>query len=288
MKNKLIILLLVLVCLIPIVYAPGPYTHFDIISNALKDAPDGYIKQTIMDNMDGCYAGLEYPDVGIFYYYSDYKEYTGLHSYNVVDNLLSLAGDNKKFQAFAYCYKIHLASDGISHNYYVPLAIRQYHIENWVIHPIQELKIEGQYTEEGKNIVPKMMERHSEYDKLMQDATGKDWSKDADSLNGIMGGDNFYSEAYTPNTQTFMGTFQVYAYKFVGIFVQKATGQDMVKMAIDASIRTIGGGTEPLDPAGTQALKDADKSAYFLQYLFSAVIMIFLIWLLWRIRLIGW
>lgn len=263
-----------------LVSAWGPNTHFSIFTTALSEENETLVASIIQNNYDACLAGLEYPDVGIFYYYTDFKVWAGLHNYNVVSELLRNA-KNDRDRAFAYCYKIHLAEDAVSHNYFVPAAIKSTKLPDYIIHPIQELKIEGFYLNPVAN---RLMERHREFDALVQQATGKDWSADADNLNAIMGGGNFYTKAYTPESTTWFGKFQNGLYKFIALFQSGKTSVNYYQMAVDESKAVLRGETPELDPSGSAALRAADTSTSIWLYAGTFLIFFALIFFLWKKR----
>lgn len=259
-----------------------PNTHFSLTNQCLAEENDTLIAQIILDNWDACLSGLEYPDVGIFYYYTDFKEYAGLHNYNIVDELLRNSPDDKH-RAFAYCYKIHLAEDAISHNYYVPAVIRKTRLPNWFSHVPAELGIEYFFLNPVAN---RLMERHSEYDAWFAQVTGKDWSNDAAKLNSIMGGGDFYSKAYTHDSTTWFGNLQNYVYKVVGVFVSPDSSKDYRAMSVDACRSVLRGETSSLNPSGEESLKSADASSQLVLYIITFVVIGIILYLLWRFKLI--
>lgn len=280
---NIILLILALVC-VPGVFAWGNQVHYNITMAALNESAPSIIKTIIMNNMDGCLSGIEYPDVSIFYYYgSDGKlgrDYVGTHNYNIVDKMLSIATNDKE-RAFAYCYKIHLAEDGVSHNYIVPQAIRDYKLPNYVLHPIQELKIEGHYL---NPIGYRLMERHSEYDAFYAKASGRDWSKEAAQLNTIMGGGNFYAKAFTPDQGSFMGSAQKIVYTGLAFLVSDKSIIDYYKLSKSEAINVIQGGTSSLDPSGEAALAQADSESNLWTYIISFVVIITLFIVSWKFK----
>jgi len=260
-----------------------PNYHLWDLDKSLEEEPDALIAQTILDNYDACLCGLEYADVGIFEYYTNFKEYAGLHNYNVPTELLRLA-KNDRDRAFAYCWKIHLATDGISHNYFVPAEIRRTKLPNYIIHPIKELKIEGNYLDPRSN---HMMEIHEEFDDLVEKATGRDWSNEAEKLNKIIGGGQFYTEAYSPETSTFWGKFQNTFYKAINPFINDESTIDMEKLTIQDSKKILRGETPTIDPSGEKALKDADESTQLWLYGLTLLVIIILTYLGFRWNIIG-
>ena len=257
----------------------GPNFHLNVTTEGLMESEPTLIKQLIVDNLDGCYAGLIYADVGIFYYYTNFKLYRGLHNYNTVDEILRLAENNKE-RAFAYCFKIHLAEDSISHNFFVPAAIKRTKIPNYIIHPIVELRIEGLYL---NPIANRLMERHAEYDKLVEKATGRDWSSEASKLNTILGGGNFYTQAFAADSSTFIGRTQNKLFKFVALFVSDKSVIDYYRLSVDAAKGVIRGETNNLDPSGEKALREADKSTQLTLYIVTILIIIVIFWIsVWR------
>jgi hypothetical protein len=282
-KLFLFLLLLFSLVLTPSVLSWGPNYHYNITMDALAQAKDSLIKQTIENNMDGCLSGLSYPDVGIFYYYTDFKEYAGLHNYNIVDEMLRIATNDQQ-RAFAYCYKIHLAEDAVSHNYIVPQAIRQYKLPNYVVHPIVELKLEGLRL---NPIANRLMERHTMFDEFFAQASGKDWSTDAEKLNTVIGGGNFYAKGFTPGESgTWWAGLQNGFYSFLGNFVSDKSVIDYYKLSLNEAILVIEGQTGSLDPSGEISLKQADSDSSLLTYLFSIGLIIAIFLISWKFKLI--
>lgn len=249
--------------------------HLNLTQVAINQSEETLIKGLIVENWDACLIGLEYVDVGIFYYYTNFKAYKGLHNYNVVEEMLRIAKNDRE-RTFAYCWKLHLAEDAVSHNYNVPAAIRSTKLPNYIIHPIQELKIEGLYLNPVAN---RMMEKHREFDSFVKQATGRDWSNDAERLNKIIGGGNFYSQAFAPDSTTWMGTAQKYMYKFVALFVSGKTSIDYYRLSVDEAMGVLRGETSQLDPSGEEALRDADSSTQLWLYIgtFAVIIIIFIV-----------
>ena len=288
MKNKLLFLFTVSTIFIilfcnPLISGFGPNTHLNITLTCLEDSDEGLIKNLINENLDACYAGLEYPDVGIFEYYTNFKAYAGLHNYNAVDEMLRVA-QNDRERTFAYCYKIHLAEDGVSHNYFVPAAIKRTKLPNYIIHPVEELKIEGRYLDPRAN---RMMENHAEFDSLVEQATGRDWSAEADKLNIIIGGGAFYTTAYVPESVTLIGKSQNFLYKAVNLFVSPEVGVDYRNLAILECKGVLRGETSALDPSGEKALSQSDAQTQFWLYGVTFVVMIIILALSLKYGLIG-
>lgn len=289
MKNKGLSLCLVLIAAMMIIViqpvkAWGPNTHLNITDTAIAtfDEPS-IVLDIIQENWDACLVGLEYPDVGIFQYYTNHKDYSGLHKFNIVDEMLRIAESDRE-RAFAYCYKIHLAEDSISHNMYVPAGIRKSKLPDYIIHPIIELKIEGKYLDIRAN---KLMERHAEFDAFFARASGKDWSEEASKLNTIIGGGEFYSKAYNPVTETTWGKFQGYFYKFIYQFISEDVEVDYYNLAIKEVQSVLRGQTPVFDPAGDKALDSADANTQLWLYVGTALLVLVIFLISWRFKLIG-
>jgi hypothetical protein len=289
MKNKLLILslssvfLTILFCnLVP---APGPNFHFVTVNEILHEAGTNstLIAKLINDNFDACLVGFEYPDVGIFEYYTNFKDYAGTHNYNVPDEALRIAKNDRE-RVFAYCYKLHLAEDSVSHNFFVPVTIKKTKLPNYLVHPIQELKIEGRYLDPRAN---HMMEKHAEFDKLAEKATGRDWSKEAEKLNILIGGGQFYSKAYNPNTGTTWGKIQNQFYALLVKVVPITTEVDLAKLCKEEARAVLRGETNDLDPSGEFALQSADKETQLWLYVGSFIIIAIIFGLSFYFRIIG-
>lgn len=285
MKKQILLMLgtLIILSSINLIIAPGENYHLWDLDKGLTQEPNTLISSIIKDNYDACLCGLTYADVGIFYYYTSFKDYAGLHNYNVPDELLRLA-KNDRDRAFAYCWKVHLATDSVSHNYFVPAEIEKTKLPNDIIHPIKELKIEGNYLDPRSN---HMMEIHAEFDDLVKQATGKDWSPEAIKLNTIIGGGNFYSEAYAPDTSTFWGRSQNYLYKIIAPLIDDKSAVDMEKLTVEETAKVLRGETPAGDPSGEAALKAADKSTQLWLFGLTFLFIIIVTYLGFRWRLFG-
>ena len=283
MKLKLLIGFIVILLMLPLVSSFGPSTHFFLLSESLSRSDDTLIKQIIQENIGGCYAGLEYPDVGIFEYFTNFKDYKGLHSYSAVEEMLATATSNEQ-RAFAYCFKLHLAMDAISHNYWIPAEIKKTKLPNYIIHPIKELAIEGYHLDPLSN---RLMEKHAEYDKWVAKAVGRDWSPEAERLNSILGGGEFYSSGYTPQTDSAMAKTQFYIYSFIRKFVSEESTLDFQELSILESVSVISGSTNKnLDPSGEKLLSQADASSQLTLYMIVIGIFLIIYYIAWRKRLI--
>lgn len=262
---------------INLVPAPGPNFHLNVTNTVLADPEvnDTLIAKIITENYDDCLSGLAYADVGIFEYYTNFKAYKSLHNYNTVEELLRLAKDDGD-RAFAYCFKLHLSQDGISHNFYVPAAIKRTKLPNYIIHPITELKLEGNFLDPRAT---RLMERHAEFDELVAQASGRDWSDEAKKLNVILGGGEFYSKAYNPSSTTTFGKIQRGFFWIINRFVSEEDWTDLYRLSIEESKAVLRGETSSLDPSGEAALLAADKETQLWLYLgtFIVIILVFVV-----------
>jgi len=288
MKNKILLITFLSITLIlcySSVIAPGPNMHLKLALSAINDPEvnNTLIANIIQNNLDACFVGVEYADSGIFEYYTNFKAYAGLHNYNMVDELLKLA-KNDRDRAFAYCWKLHLAADSVSHNFFVPAEIRKTKLPNYIIHPIKELKIEGNYLDIRSN---RMMEGHKEFDELVTKAAGRDWSGEAEKLNSIIGGGMFYDKAYAPDTVTYWGKLQNFFYKYIAYFVNDESEVDLYNLAYQESKAVLRGETNSLDPSGEEALMRADQETQLWLYLITLIVIIIIFYLSFRWNLIG-
>lgn len=286
MKKQILMIIFSMVLLVLFmnkIPAPGPNYHLWDLDQSLEDEPDTLIAQIIQDNYDACLCGLEYPDVTIFEYWTNFKVYAGLHNYNVPGELLNLAR-NDRDRAFAYCWKVHLATDSISHNYFVPAEIEKTKLPNYVIHPVKELKLEGNYLDIRSN---HMLENCQEFDSIVEQATGRDWSSERERLSTIIGGGDFYSTAYAPETTTTIGKFENGVYKITKLFVNDESAIDMERLTVEESEKILRGETPSLDPSGEKALANADKDTQLWLYGITILAIFILFYLGFRWNLIG-
>lgn len=256
--NKLFLgILALIICLIS-VSAYGPNYHLKDLDLVLEDPETNgtTISGLILDNYDACLSGLEYPDVGIFEYYTNFKAYAGLHNYNTVDELLKISRNNRD-RAFAYCWKIHLTADSVSHNYFVPNTIKSTKLPNYIIHPLRELSVDGKYLDPRTN---RLMEGHAEFDDLVTQATGRDWSSEAQKLNIILGGNEFYTEAYVVESVTFWGRVQNTLFWIIQKVIPEPKN-DYLDLSVNLGKGVLRGETPDLDPSGENSLNSADKGS---------------------------
>lgn len=279
--KRLIAILMLSVILLPLIGAYGPHTHVDITFDEVE-VSDSLIASLIKENPDACRAGLLYADSGIFFYYDNFQLYKGLHDYNTADRLLQLARDDRQ-RTFAYCWKIHLAQDGTSHTFFVKAAIERWKIPNYVIHPITELKIEGNHIRLETST---SLEIHEEFDSLVKEATGRDWSEEAERLNKLIGGNEFYTEGFTPSGETTFGKVQRAFFNFISLFVSEEKSVPYVQLARDATNEVLEGGTPSLDPSGEAALREADSKVSIISYVIILAIIILGFFIAWRKKII--
>lgn len=265
------------------VSAWGPNVHLNIFEKALNLENSTLISQLTRANYDACLSGLVYADVGIFEYYTNFKSYKGLHNYNTVDEMLRIA-KNERERAFSYCFKAHLAADGVSHNLFVPNAIKSTKLPNYIIHPIQELKIEGRYLDPRAN---RMMEKHAEFDDFVKRASGRDWSGEAERLNVILGGGAFYSQAFNPESSTTFGKVQRGFFLLVSKVVSEETGKDYIALAVEETRAVLRGETPSFDPSGEDALRAADAQTQLWLYGITFLIIIIIFVVSFKKRWIG-
>jgi hypothetical protein len=170
MNNKFGILalaFLVTVILSSSVYAWGPNTHM-YINEKVLEAPElenSPIVAIIKQN-EACFsAGFQATDISIIYYYTEGKKYEATHSWRFQKAMLASATNDCE-RAFAYGIAAHLIQDSVAHNTFVPDKIRQTLIQNNIIHPVEEGKIEAWVIKNNPGIFEK--NKHS-LDRLLED-----------------------------------------------------------------------------------------------------------------------
>ena len=126
------------------VMAFGPHTHYFITKQVL-DAQDTPIARMCKDYQRQLYAGLMIPDITVLKYYENYpmgKKYRMTHNWGF-ERAIHEQAETMDEKCFAYGITTHLIQDQISHNFFVPRAIRKYWTPNWLIHTVVEGKEEG-------------------------------------------------------------------------------------------------------------------------------------------------
>jgi hypothetical protein len=152
------------------------------------------------------------------------------------------------------------------------------------LHPVKELSVEGNYLDARSN---HMMEKHAEFDKLVEDATGRDWSAEAEKLNTIIGGGQFYSKAYNPDTGTSWGKVQNTFYSSLAYFIGPDSTVDLYKLDLDECRAVLRGETNSFDPSGSLALQTADEETSLWLYVGSFIIILIIFILSFYFKIIG-
>lgn len=271
MKMLLLMFLVILISSINVL-AFGANTHVDIDKDLIwtKDSNDDYVEkgiiaQLIRNNWDACLVGIEYPDKYIFDYFSTFQLYAESHDYNTWDRALNDCARNDRDRAWAYCAKLHLAQDTISHNNYIPTKQRKTKLPNWAIHAPSEFALDGLHIQEETS---RIMEKHAEFDSVYECASGRPDEGRAERLNQVLGGNSFYQEAYVTQGTTTFAKLQrgLYIVLSKTPLVDKDRSIDYVNLAISNSRQILAGTNPPQDPSGEKILGAGDKTSNFYLY----------------------
>jgi hypothetical protein len=272
--RKLLILWM-LVLLLPIASAFGPNLHYTITREGVKDdtSYDTPLKQLCSQYWDACRAGMEAPDVAVIYYYTSYKSYKATHDWNWQEKLMELANTPEE-EAFAIGVGIHLVEDSVSHNFFVPSKIRKYKLNDFIIHPVVELRIDPKFYDP---IASHSLDKIEDFLPLMKEASGgKDWTEEAKLLRAAIAGESFYDTAYTiPEEQSLYFKFYAWLNKVLAPHINIDDDvEDIKQQALDELENYLKGSRTVLDPAGTKTLRDADRSADFWKYFVTTILMV--------------
>lgn len=264
-----------LLLLIPVATAFGPNLHYTITKEATKDdmTYTTPLKELCSQYWDACRAGMEAPDVAVIYYYTSYKSYKATHDWNWQEKLMELAKTPEE-EAFAIGVGLHLTEDGVSHNFFVPEKIRKYKLNDFIIHPVVELRIDPKFYDP---VASHSLDKIEDFLPLMKEASGgKDWTEEAKLLRAAIAGESFYDNAYTiPEDKSLYFKFYGWLNRFIAPYINIDADVESIKqMALD-EVENYYKGTKPIvDPAGTKTLRDADKSADFWKYFVTTIIMV--------------
>lgn len=281
-----LVIALLMLGTVPFVDAWGPATHVYLLEEVLKENT-GLLKDLIVSEKDACLDGLMSPDKAVIYYYVNFAAYEGLHDWNTATKLWQ-AADTDRQRAFSVCYKLHLAADGVSHNYYVPGKIRSSKLPNEIIHAISELKIEERYlVGEVGIITPHAMDADDEFLPWFNEVTGTNWDTESVILRKAIGGGTFYDEGFAIPKAGLWWNIYRYLAKGVGVFVTDKSDVPIIRMAKDKMLEVLEGGTPVIDPAGGAELKKANAEINFWLWGGGIVLLIGLYWLLFKSKLLN-
>lgn len=136
------------------VFAWGPTTHCGIIAG-VRISPELLSAQAkmLMNTYDRYFwEGVMFPDITVLAYYTSMKKYSSTHEWDFYSKIWTAADQTLKSdeaRAFALGVGTHLIQDAMVHNSYVPAKIKQYLVQNIILHPLVEANIEGKYMTEG-------------------------------------------------------------------------------------------------------------------------------------------
>jgi hypothetical protein len=281
--KKFFIFFITLMLLSSSCFAWGPFVHFSKFQKAMDDdSIQSPVKDKILANYDACLAGIEAPDVGVIYYYTNFKAYQSLHDWNYQQKLLELASNDAE-ETFAICYGIHLVQDTVSHNFFVPDRIRSTKIPNALIHPVVELKIDPLYQDPRASHV---MDKFDAYVHLMNEASGdKEWGQEGSILRTAIGGENFYDDGFAPGEETTYFKLLSGTMDFLAKFDLEDSTVDY-DARLDKATKDYLMGTIPVfDPSGADALRSADQNANVWKWVLGIALLISLFILTRRYKL---
>jgi hypothetical protein len=247
---------LLLATTVPRASAWGPNTHMWITGRALEDAGDTPITRIVRADLDAFHCGLISPDIAVVHYYTSFESYKSTHSWSFLQELSKLAKTESE-KAFVHGVALHLVQDAYTHNYFIPRKIAATQIQNAFIHPLVEAAVETHH------LVPETMGSLAYIDRylgLINQATGRDWTAEANFLKVAVAGGRFYDTAYTvPEADPLWNLYRALA-AFVGGLVDVSDAEADLDLAYRKSVEYLRyGAIPPLDPSGSSGLGDADS-----------------------------
>jgi len=257
----------------------GPNTHVWLVNEALTQAGGTSITDVINRNIDAYYAGLMFPDVSVFYYYTDWESYQSTHSWSFYQKLLQAASTEDEL-AFAYGVGTHMVQDSISHNYFVPRKIRESGIMNAVIHPPVEAVVDSHLQMPQ---TPGTMAAIDSYLPLTEEVLGRDFTTEAHLLRDILAGGSFYNSAFAPPEEGWAYKFYRAAFAAIAALNPEDDSGPERNLAIQYTVSFCKtGATPPLDPTGSPSLASADAASQWLVWTLRLVAVSLFIAVLWR------
>ena len=280
-------LVLVLFSAVPVkkAYAWGPNTHVWVAKKALERAGDSPITRIVKANLDAFYCGLIMPDIAVIYYYTNFESYKSTHSWSFLREISKLARTDDE-KAFVHGVACHLIQDAYAHNYFIPRKIAATQLQNAFIHPLAEAAVETHH------LTPETTGSMTYVDKylwMVNQATGRNWTYEANFLKAAVAGGRFYQDAYTvPESDPLWNFYKALA-GFVSRFVDVRDSEADLELAVQKTVEYLENGvTPPLDPSGSAALAEADAkltmTTWILRIAFTGVTALVLYRFVYRKR----
>jgi len=328
-RYKIIILTILLLCIVSFsnviiksTKAWGPVSHMMLISKSLERAKeinvDSEILRIIYGNIKWFWCGYNFPDVTVILYYTEFKSYHDTHKLLFYEQLWNLATslNSENAKAFTIGVGTHLLQDSIIHNYYIPRKIRETFVQNNIIHPVTEALIESKYIsmnataqaiaanaftvwrvpmDDCKIIDETGTERYLTPAEFVKEATGIDYTTQAQIFEQILSEGNFYSEKgyWVPGgAEGYWGLYKAFA-NFLKDFLPIEDYEQFAEETISVTAKWFAEGTpdpdslatymNQLDATGIDALMEADR--FVVNWAITAIvgfIIIVIIFYRWR------
>lgn len=94
--KKLILLLTIVLILLPTVNAFGPWSHVAMLQEVCDESYSWPNKELCcVKEKDSCFFGMLETDATVFYYVTNFKKYSGTHSWGTVEKCFEYAQDDK-------------------------------------------------------------------------------------------------------------------------------------------------------------------------------------------------
>lgn len=282
MNKKIILALVVLfsVFFIPNVKAYDPVSHC-YIGETFLDTTNNMVSNLCRNYRREFIAGCLEPDISIAYYYVEGgRVYKVFHNWNFYEMLETLSTTNEE-HCYAYGIALcHYIPDSYSHNFWLPDSIRQWKMQNFYWHPIQEGRVAASIIKEKPDVYercrqaldvmfenPRLLEITKQaagtnipFDvedqtKALQTALGQDW---VDVYTPPK--DNWLGKYIWPGLATIISTLS--NYEDAKPYFEKSLVL-MDKMGNDISLfSTCNNEMCPLYPHGFDALNKANEEVY--------------------------
>ena len=143
MRSKILLAFSLLIFLFTIsqVSANFPIGHYYPLYESLKTPHDSVYYKACKENSRLCMAGTMLPDITVFDYYNLFRRYKLSHTPALCRDLLSKAITQDEIAcAVGGCQ--HQQVDLVSHTIMIPYSITHVYLQNVILHPFREQKLD--------------------------------------------------------------------------------------------------------------------------------------------------
>ncbi len=140
MKKQFLILTLAIILTTSLVLASNPQHHLYVAERMCAESNPTTIHDIACgENFDAFIIGMIATDWTVPKYFTEFVKYSNSHSPSLCEQLINLAGTDKRLLANAYGHCLHQGSvDTISHNLYVPKILSATALTNSMGHALTE------------------------------------------------------------------------------------------------------------------------------------------------------